>query len=128
MVKRGIYWLAVLTLSVSTCVAGIVDDVKKTKIKGGIIVHLGCADGKETAKLRLTDNIVVQGLDTNKSNIDRARKYISSQKLYGKVTANIYNGKTLPYADSLVNVIVWLLFLNLIGANVLNTLCSVFTT
>lgn len=36
--------------------AGVSDVVKNSGIKGGIIVHLDCNDGKETAKLRLNNN------------------------------------------------------------------------
>ena len=31
---------------------------------GGLVVHVGCGDGKLTAALRLADNCVVQGLET----------------------------------------------------------------
>lgn len=86
--------------------AGVSDVVKDSGIKGGIIVHLDCNDGKETAKLRINNNLTVQGLDTSRKDVDAARKYLSSQGLYGKVTATLFDGKNLPYADDLVNLIV----------------------
>ncbi|MHC4170593.1 MAG: hypothetical protein ACYSWQ_26950, partial [Planctomycetota bacterium] len=38
----------------------ILDD---TAVKGGLIVHVGCGDGKLTAALRANDRYVVHGLD-----------------------------------------------------------------
>ena len=89
-----------------TAFAGVSDVVKKSGITGGIIVHLDCNDAKETAKLRMNNNLSVQGLDTSRKDIDAARKYLASRGLYGKITANLFDGKELPYADDLVNIIV----------------------
>ncbi len=86
--------------------AGVSDVVKSSGITGGIIVHLDCNDAKETAKLRIDSSLTVQGLDTNPKDIAAARKYLASQGLYGKITANLFDGKKLPYADDLVNMIV----------------------
>ncbi len=47
----------------ATAFAGVSDVVKNSGIKGGIIVHLDCNVGKETAKLRINNNLSVQGLD-----------------------------------------------------------------
>ena len=47
-------------------------------IQGGLIVHLGCGDGRLTAALRAGDNCVVQGLDTDPQHVEAARKHIQS--------------------------------------------------
>ncbi|MHC4556144.1 MAG: outer membrane protein assembly factor BamB family protein [Planctomycetota bacterium] len=73
---------------------------------GGVIVHLGCGDGKRTVALRAGDNCIVQGLDTSTFNVNTAREYISSRGFYNKVTAAEFNGKKLPYIDNLVNLLV----------------------
>jgi len=86
--------------------AGLSEVVKSSGITGGIIVHLDCNDAKETAKLRINNSLTVQGLDSNPKDIDAARKYLASQGLYGKITANLFDGKRLPYADDLVNMVV----------------------
>jgi len=72
-------------------------------IQGGLIVHLGCGDGKLTAALRANDSCVVQGLDADAT---AARQYIQSLGVYGKVTAEQWTGDRLPYVDNLVNLVV----------------------
>ncbi len=77
-----------------------------TKIRGGLIVHIGCADGKLTAALHASDTYLVHGLDTNKKAVQTARQYIHKLGLYGPVSIDIFDGKRLPYTDNLVNLIV----------------------
>jgi len=72
-------------------------------IEEGLIVHLGCGDGKLTAALRANDRCVVQGLGAD---VTAARKTIQSLGLYGKVSAEPWTGDRLPYVDNLVNVVV----------------------
>ncbi|MEW6357831.1 MAG: PQQ-binding-like beta-propeller repeat protein [Planctomycetota bacterium] len=75
-------------------------------VKGGLVVHLGCGDGKLTAALYANDSYLVHGLDTDPENIDKARKHIQSLRLYGPVSVDSWDGKRLPYVDNLVNLIV----------------------
>ncbi len=75
-------------------------------VRGGLIVHLGCGDGKLTAALRANDSYLVHGLDANPANIEKAREYIRSQGLYGRVSVELWKGKSLPYVDNLVNLLV----------------------
>jgi outer membrane protein assembly factor BamB len=82
------------------------DILAATGVKGGLIVHLGCGDGRLTAALRANDSYLVHGLDTDAKNVQAARKYIQSLGLYGKVSIEQWEGKRLPYADNLVNLIV----------------------
>lgn len=75
-------------------------------IKGGLIVHLGCGDGKLTAALCANDSYLVHGLDKDAENIELAREHIKSLGLYGKVSVEQCTSKHLPYTDNLVNLIV----------------------
>ncbi|MHC4641696.1 MAG: class I SAM-dependent methyltransferase, partial [Planctomycetota bacterium] len=75
-------------------------------VRGGLIVHLGCGDGRLTTELRVNDRYIVQGLDTDATNVKKAREHIKSLGIYGKVTADTFDGKHLPYADNLVNLLV----------------------
>jgi len=75
-------------------------------IQGGLIVHLGCGDGKLTAALRAADSYVVHGLDTDAANVARARHHIHALGSYGPVSVAKFDGKHLPYADNLVNLVV----------------------
>jgi len=75
-------------------------------VKGGLVVHLGCGDGKLTAALRANDSYVVQGLDMDPKAVEAARKNIQAIGLYGKVSVERFAGDHLPYVDNLVNLIV----------------------
>ena len=82
---------------------GILD---ATGVKGGLIVHVGCGDGRLTAALCASDSHLVHGLDTDAANVENARRHIRSLGLYGKVSADRWDGARLPYIDNLVNLIV----------------------
>jgi len=77
-----------------------------TDVTGGLVVHLGCGDGEFTAALCPGDSYLIHGLDTDAGNIAAARQHIHSRGLYGKVSVARFDGKRLPYADDLVNLVV----------------------
>jgi len=77
-----------------------------TDFKGGLIVHVGCGDGKLTAALLVSDKCLVHGLDTRAENVVAAREYIRSRGLYGPVSVDGFTGMELPYVDNLVNLVV----------------------
>ncbi len=80
--------------------------VERSGVAGGLVVHLGCADGRLTAALRLNDRYVVQGLDASEENVRRARQTVQSLGLYGPVSIRLLRGRRLPYAENLVNLLV----------------------
>jgi outer membrane protein assembly factor BamB len=82
------------------------DILKQSGVTGGLIVHIGCGDGKLTSELGVKDGYIVQGLDRSPANVDKARAHFSKKGLSGKVTARTFDGKTLPYRDNVVNLIV----------------------
>ncbi|MEW6357605.1 MAG: PQQ-binding-like beta-propeller repeat protein [Planctomycetota bacterium] len=75
-------------------------------VKGGLVVHLGCGDGKLTAALRANDSYLVHGLDTDVANVAKAREHIRSLGIYGPVSVDSWDSKRLPYIDNLVNLVV----------------------
>jgi len=77
-----------------------------TGVKGGLIVHIGCGEGRLTAALRASDSYMVHGLDRSARNVEKAREYIRSLGLYGKVSVDRWAGTRLPYIDNLVNLVV----------------------
>ncbi|HUU89866.1 MAG TPA: methyltransferase domain-containing protein, partial [Phycisphaerae bacterium] len=77
-----------------------------TGVKGGLIVHLGCGDGKLTAALRAGDRYLVHGLDAAGENVAKARAFIHAKGAYGPVSVEQFDGTSLPYADDLVNLVV----------------------
>ena len=102
-----------MTLAVCLILAGqglgaqdAAEAVRSSGIRGGIVVHLGCGDGRDTAAMLLNGSYLVHGLDTNADDIARARAYLRDKKLYGPVSVARYDGKTLPYGDNVVNLIV----------------------
>jgi outer membrane protein assembly factor BamB len=80
--------------------------LKATGVKGGLLVHLGCDDGKLTAALHDGDSYLVHGLDTEAKNVKTAIDYIQKLGIYGKVSVEQLTGDYLPYVDNLVNLVV----------------------
>ncbi len=81
--------------------------LEATAVQGGLIVHLGCGDGRLTAALRANRSFMVHGLDADPTNVDKARAYIQSVGLYGtSVSVDRIAAKQLPYVDNLVNLVV----------------------
>jgi len=83
--------------------ATIQSPVDEAGIKGGLVVHVGCGDGKLTAALRANDGFIVHGLDKD---VTAARKHIQSLGLYGPVSVENWSGGVLPYTDNLVNLLI----------------------
>ncbi len=75
-------------------------------VKGGLVVHVGCADGKLTAALRAGDRYLVHGLDTDPEKVAEARRHLRETGVYGPVSVDLFDGEELPYADNLVNLMV----------------------
>ncbi|MEE8450577.1 MAG: PQQ-binding-like beta-propeller repeat protein [Thermoguttaceae bacterium] len=74
-------------------------------VQGGLVVHLGCGDGEETAPLRVNEAYLVQGLDVDAANVQAARKNLLASGQYGPISVDRFDGRHLPYADDLVNAI-----------------------
>ena len=85
-----------------------------TGVKGGLVVHVGCGQpatdseqaGSLTADLRASASFAVHGLSTDLATVDKVREHIRSRGLCGPVSADWWDGRTLPYVDNLVNLLV----------------------
>jgi len=75
-------------------------------VHGGLVVHLGCGDGKLTASLRQNDRCLVHGLDSDTAHVASAREHLLKLGVYGRVSADTFDGRRLPYVDNLVNLLV----------------------
>lgn len=99
-----------LVATVPSVWAGPAEDAKQIAalagFHGGLVVHVGCGDGKLTAALRLADNCIVQGLETQAAAVEKARQTIRESGLYGPVSAMQWDGKKLPYVDNLATLVV----------------------
>ena len=51
-------------------------------------MHLNCGDAQLTASFSVDKKYLVQGLDTDKANLTKARNRLQKSGLYGRVTAN----------------------------------------
>jgi len=76
------------------------------KNSGGLIVHLGCGDGRLTVALGANENTLVHGLSDSSIDVDKARRHLQMEQLYGKVSVDTFDGKHLPYVDNLINLLV----------------------
>jgi len=115
--RHGTTWglMAVLVAAVAVDGAGAASDaagpmarqiLEATGVKGGLIAHIGCGDGKLTAALHAGQGYLVHGLDTDPAQVAAAREHIQAAGLYGKVSAERWSGKALPYIDNSVNLVV----------------------
>ena len=73
---------------------------------GGLIVRIGCADARALTALRTSENLIVHGLDADPAVVEAARKQVDATGGYGPVSVANFNGKHLPYADNLVNLLI----------------------
>jgi len=92
-------------------------------VKGGLIVHIGCGDGRLTAALRANDSYLVHGLDTDAQNVEETLQYIQSLNLYGKVSVDRLTSDRLPFIDNLVNLVVSEQLNNIPMDEVIRVLC-----
>ncbi|MHC4742355.1 MAG: outer membrane protein assembly factor BamB family protein [Planctomycetota bacterium] len=75
-------------------------------IKGGLVVHLGCGNGRLTAELRANESYIVHGLERDAARVEIARRNIREFGLYGEISITRLQGTRLPYADNMVNLLV----------------------
>ena len=80
--------------------------LRATGVKGGVVVHLGCDDGRLTAVLHANDSYLVHGLDASAADVQKARSYVRGLDIYGPVSVSEWGGKSLPYAGEFVNLVV----------------------
>ncbi|NQU22539.1 MAG: methyltransferase domain-containing protein, partial [Candidatus Nealsonbacteria bacterium] len=106
IVLIGIFATAALLCCVAT--AETADEIlQATGVQGGLVVHVGCGDGRLTATLGARDSYLVHGLDSDAENVRNAREHVRSLGIYGtKVAIDRFDGRRLPYAENLVNLLV----------------------
>jgi len=129
----------ILALSVAVCAGEAEEILDATGIKGGLIVHVGCGDGKLTAALAVGgvstrrdaagrgrpahSSFLVHGLDADAANVEKARAHVQSLGLYGPVAIDRLTGGRLPYVEGLANLVVAENLGNVPMAEVMRVLC-----
>jgi len=81
------------------------DVVKDVGVDGGIFVRIGCDDPEVLIRMK-TPACIIHGLDTDEKTVAAARKAIAKQGLYGPISVDVFDGKTLPYIADTVNLLV----------------------
>jgi len=99
--------LAIILLAAPAARAATAKEILDTAgVKGGLVVHVGCGDGKLTLALRANDSYIVHGLAVDPANVETARKTVRKAGLYGKVSIDGLASGRLPYVDNTVNLVV----------------------
>ncbi len=100
--------MVLLSVAPAVC-AGAAEHGKKEipaqlAAKNGLIVHLGCGDGRSMVEQACGGNVVVHGLTADESEVEKVRSFIEQRGVYGRVSVSWHGAaKKLPYADHLVN-------------------------
>ncbi len=73
---------------------------------GGLVVHVGCGDGRLTAELARRPSYLVHGLTQDAAELKAARANVDRAGRYGEASIDLWDGNRLPYAESIVTVLV----------------------
>ena len=113
---KRIHWFAFIAIAILWPAAGRLEAaspsdeahavLEASGVEGGLIVHVGCGDGRLTAALKANSRFTVHGLDGDPANVAKARGHIRTLGLYGPVSVMRCQGRQLPYADNMVNLLV----------------------
>jgi outer membrane protein assembly factor BamB len=79
--------------------------LSESGIKGGLVVVLGCDNGRILPQFRPTESYLVHGLDTDAADVTAARISVKRGGLYGPISVALLQGKKLPYIDGSVNLL-----------------------
>lgn len=96
----------VLAVAASAKAESVKEQVEAAGFPGGLIVHLGCGDGRETLAMRPGPAFLIHGLDTDAANVEKARQAVRRAGLDENILVDQLFGRALPYTDNLVNVLV----------------------
>jgi outer membrane protein assembly factor BamB len=116
--RPGLFW-PILVLCCQACSVCIAAEAQETDqgmlarrllaaadVRGGLVVHVGCGDGRLALALRADDSYLVHGLDDDADNVQRAREHVRSHGACGSVSVDRWSGGRLPYVGNLVNLLV----------------------
>ncbi len=83
------------------------DAAREMRGAGGVIVHLDAADGTLLEKLcREQDNRVAHALVRSVATENAIRQALHASGLHGRVTVSRWDGKTVPFVDNFVNLMI----------------------
>ncbi|MFO7902909.1 MAG: hypothetical protein ACQESR_04850 [Planctomycetota bacterium] len=71
-----------------------------------VVVELGIKDVDFTAALGAPEAVTLQVLDTDPGQVAEARQRLEAKGVYGPISVARFDGKSMPYVDNLVNMVV----------------------
>jgi outer membrane protein assembly factor BamB len=80
--------------------------LEQSGVSGGLIVHLGCGDGRITESFGRSGRFIVQGLANDPAEVDVSRGALRERSDYGRTSIRLLEGERLPYVDNTVNLLV----------------------
>jgi outer membrane protein assembly factor BamB len=79
---------------------------RATGLRGGLIIHLDCGDGRLTAELGRSGRFIVRGLERDDDAVAEARLNVAAAGVYGRTSVGRWDGARVPCMDNLANLIV----------------------
>lgn len=80
--------------------------IRASGAPGGFCSVIGASDAGLAIGLAKRGKFVVQCLARDDATCDRLRREIREAGMYGAVSADVFDGELLPYADNLINIVV----------------------
>jgi outer membrane protein assembly factor BamB len=107
MKLRFLFTLAAVVATAGTTIGADADAIRKAAgFNGGIIVHLDANASALAAELAADESAQYHALEAKAPALTATRELLFKKEFYGRASAMGYDGKTLPYVDNLVNLIV----------------------
>ncbi|MHC4146630.1 MAG: methyltransferase domain-containing protein [Planctomycetota bacterium] len=104
MMRKELMCLALVLSAAAAGYADLTDLVRSSAVKGGLVVHIGCGDGKDTAALRLNDRYMVQGLEVSEAKVQEAKQNIRTAGRYGKISVRQVGTARFPFTNSTAGI------------------------
>ena len=98
--------IGALATSICTSTFAANAPVELAGVRGGLCVQIGCGDGSLLAELASEPRCIVHGLDSDPAAVAKARRMLQERRLYGQVSIEEWNTRTLPYGDNVVNLLI----------------------
>lgn len=82
------------------------DFLTDSGVRGGLVVVVGCENSEPLVRLASRKGFLVQGLDTHGDRVEACAAALRAAGLGGRASVVRFNGRSLPYVDNLVNLLV----------------------
>lgn len=97
LMKNLVFIFVLISVSVNAAIHGV---------SGGLVVCLGADALENVSRDWATEGYIFQCLETDMGKVSSLRKKVREAGCYGTVTVEQFDGKSLPYINNLVNLIV----------------------